>query len=181
MALNLTGFSNCTLLLGLKELIHPVCVSICIACQAGSDGRCAGSGKVLCPQVAASICSSRPDLWLSGIWVLDHHEPSLKISLVLRCYVQQHPSPMVPNCMLWLLDVVHPRPVSTSCCALMYAKQPVELTITNAACPLNKWEEAPWHNKITRERARNRTQMRFHSHKLPLYYTWSIFTIGKSK
>lgn len=66
-------------------------------------------------------------------------------------------------------------------CALVCAKQPVELLITNAACPLNKWEEVPWHNKITRERARNSMQMRFHSHKLPLYHTWSVFTIGSSK
>lgn len=84
---------------------------------------------------------------------------------------KQHPSPTDPKCMLWLFDVSHPRSVSAPRCALMYAKQPVELIITNAAWPLNKWQEPPRHNKITRERARNRTQMRFHSHKLPLYYT----------
>lgn len=129
--------------------------------------------KLLCPPLPPGL--------ISGIWVLDHYEPSVRISLVLNVTCSSTPHPQTPNCTLWLFDVTHPRSVSAPCCALMYAKQPVEFIITNAAQPLNKWQEAPWHNKITRERARNKTQMRFHSHKLPLYYTWSIFTIGNSK
>lgn len=141
-----------------------LCIFSCIACQTGNDGRCAGAGVPALGQVTLHAHKLlRSSLPLGLTWGLVGFESwstvslSLSISLVLRCYMQQHPSLTDPNCTLWLLDVVHSRPVSASRCALMYAKQPVELTITNAGCPLNKWEEAPWHNKITRERARNRT------------------------
>lgn len=53
--------------------------------------------------------------------------------------------------------------------------------VMNVICPLNKWKEETQHNKITGERAEPRTLERFHSHKLPLYYTLSIFTMRMSK
>lgn len=53
--------------------------------------------------------------------------------------------------------------------------------VMNVVCPLNKWKKETQHNKITGERAEPRTLKRFHSHKLPLYYTLSIFTMRMSK
>lgn len=163
-----------------------LCIFSCVARQTGSDGRCAGAGVPARGRVslhALKLLHSAlpPGLIFVGFesWTTVRFPWGFPWCWAATC--SNTPHPQTPNCTLWLLDVVHSRPVSTSRCALMYAKQPVELIIMNAACPLNKWEEAPWHNKITRERARNRTQMRFHSHKLPLYYTWSIFTIGNSK
>lgn len=163
MALNLNRLSCSGLLFGWKLLLLPFLV-FQRCCPAGWD--CWEVPGV--STLHAISVSSRTKLGLHGFWVLDHRFP--------WCWgvIRGNILTLRPQ----LLDAVLSSPVPTSNCVLVSAEQPVvEFTITNAACPLNEWEEAPWHNKSTRERA----QMRLHSHKLPLYYTWSAFTIGSSK
>lgn len=163
MALNLNRLSCSGLLFGWKLLLLPFLV-FQRCCPAGWDcWEVPGVGTL-----HAISVSSRTELGLHGFWVLDHRFP--------WCWGVIRGN--ILTLRLQLLDAVLSSPVPTSNCVLVSAEQPVvEFTITNAACPLNEWEEAPWHNKSTRERA----QMRLHSHKLPLYYTWSAFTIGSSK